>query len=46
MNTTSRFGKPKTWTYAAPSADAPWELAGPVGPVRLHVGKEVDLPIP
>jgi hypothetical protein len=33
----------KTWTYAGPNADAPVEFAGLGGPVRLRVGKILEV---
>jgi hypothetical protein len=33
----------KTWTISAPKTNAPVKLAGLLGPVRVRVGKMVDL---
>jgi hypothetical protein len=33
----------KTWTINSPEADTPMELAGLVGPVKMCVGKVVNL---
>jgi len=33
----------KTWTYAAPEADAKRQLAGLAAPVQIHVGKRISL---
>jgi hypothetical protein len=34
----------KTWTIRGPAADAPLEISGLAGPVRIHRGSVVELP--